>query len=120
MTPAHVPLSPSNETTCLATGKTVVSGGTWVDTNGDNDTDAGEFVDYLLLVENVGTVTLESIVLTDGSAASEDISCVPSIPDSLMPGEGFECQATYTVSEAWSAAIAVGRREVKNVRKSPE
>lgn len=72
--------------------------GAWIDTNSDNDTDAGELVDYKLLVINVGTVTLDSIALTDGSVSSDDISCVPSMPDSLIPGEGFECEATYTVS----------------------
>ncbi|CAN0544480.1 unnamed protein product, partial [Ectocarpus sp. 12 AP-2014] len=50
-----------------------------------------------LLVINVGTVTLNSVVLTDGSVTSEGVSCESGIPDSLLPGEGFECQATYTI-----------------------
>lgn len=70
----------------------------WVDTNGDNDTDAGEFVEYLLHVVNMGTVTLDSILLTDGSVDENDVTCLPSVPDSLVPGEGFECRASYTVS----------------------
>lgn len=79
----------------------MVGGGSWVDSNGDEDTDAGELIVYQLLVVNVGTVTLNSIVLTDGSVTSEGVSCESGIPDSLLPGEGFECEATYTVSRAF-------------------
>lgn len=79
-----------------------MDGGKWVDANGDKDADAGEHVVYQLLVVNVGTVTLDSIVLTDGSVTSEEVSCEPAIPDSLMPGEGFKCHSTYTVSETCS------------------
>ncbi|CAM9230892.1 unnamed protein product [Scytosiphon promiscuus] len=50
-----------------------------------------------LLVVNVGTVTLGSIALTDGSVTSEGISCESGMPDTLIPGEGFECHATYTL-----------------------
>lgn len=85
--------------TSRAAAKTVMNGA-WIDTNGDKDTDAGEFVEYQLLVVNVGTVTLNSIALIDGSVYSEDISCVPSLPNSLIPGEDFKCEATYMVSEA--------------------
>lgn len=79
-----------------------MNGGTWVDTNGDGDTDVGEHVVYQLLVVNVGTVTLDSIVLTDESVTSEGISCEPSIPASLMPGESFMCHSTYMVSKSSS------------------
>ncbi len=80
------------------TGKTVVNGGQWVDNNGDGDSDAGEHVVYQLLIVNVGTVTLDSINLVDGAVTSEGVTCDPSIPDSLLPREAFDCRATYTVS----------------------
>lgn len=86
--------------TYLPIGKTVVDGDKWVDANGDKDADAGELLVYQLLVVNVGTVTLDSIILTDGSVTSGGVSCEPAIPDFLMPGEGFECHSTYTVSRA--------------------
>ncbi|CAN0061568.1 unnamed protein product, partial [Hapterophycus canaliculatus] len=76
---------------------TVIDGGTWLDTNGDGIANAGEPIVYQLLVVNVGTVTLESIVLTDGSVTSEGVLCESGIPDALIPGEGFECHATYTL-----------------------
>lgn len=85
------------------TGKTETDGGSWLDTNGDNVTDAGELIVYQLLVVNVGTVTLDSIVLTDGSVASEGVSCESGMPDALIPGQGVECHATYTVSESVDA-----------------
>jgi len=75
-----------------------VNGGQWVDNNGDGDSDAGEHVVYQLLVENVGTVTLDSINLTDEAVTSEGVTCDPSIPDYLSPGQAFDCRATYTVS----------------------
>lgn len=79
-----------------------MNGGQWVDNNGDEDSDAGEHVVYQLLVVNVGTVTLNSINLIDGSVTSEGVTCDPSIPDYLIPGEAFDCRATYTVSAALS------------------
>lgn len=91
-----------------------MNGGNWVDTNGDGDADAGEHVVYQLLVVNVGTVTLDSIVLTDGSVTSEGVSCEPAIPDSLMPWESFTCHSTYTVSETctcWIFGRDIGRWE---------
>lgn len=78
-------------------GKSVVDGERWVDTNGDGDADADEVVVYQLLVKNIGTVTLNSIVLSDGAVNKDRISCDPSLSDSLAPGEGFKCHATYTV-----------------------
>lgn len=78
-------------------GKSVVDGERWVDTDGDGDADADEVVVYRLLVKNIGTMTLRSIVLSDGAVDRDRISCDPSLPDSLAPEEGFECHATYTV-----------------------
>lgn len=78
-------------------GKSVVDGERWVDTNGDGDADADEVIVFRLLVNNIGTVTLRSIVLSDGAVDRDRISCDPSLPDSLAPEEGFKCHATYTV-----------------------
>lgn len=96
------------------TGKTVVNGGKWVDANGDEDADAGEHVVYQILAVNVGTVTLHSIVLTDGSVTSKGVSCEPAIPESLMPGEGFTCHATYMVSEACSSSVSNAMKRLQN------
>lgn len=77
----------------------MVDGEGWIDTNGDGDAGAGEFVDYQLLVKNIGTVTLTSIVLEDGAVNSDRITWKPSVPDSLVPGQIFECHAKYTVRQ---------------------
>lgn len=66
-----------------------------IDTNGDGDTDAGEIVEYKLVIRNVGTVTLNSIELDD--VASDELLCDPAVPVILPPGQGFSCAANYTV-----------------------
>ncbi|MGW8954338.1 DUF7507 domain-containing protein [Streptomyces sp. NPDC055709] len=71
-------------------------------------TDAGQEVDYSLLVTNTGNVTLTAVDVTEtaftGSGANPAVSCPRT---TLAPGESMRCTATYTVTQTDINAGAV-------------
>ncbi len=60
-----------------------------------NGPDAGDTVDYTLVVTNTGTTTLDDVAVTDALLA--DLDCAPG---TLEPGDSATCAGTHTLTQA--------------------
>ena len=70
----------------------------------------GDTITYTYSVENIGTVTLTSVIVTDNHAGLSAISCTPAQGSSLAPGATMTCTATYIVTQA-----DVGAGQIDNI-----
>jgi uncharacterized repeat protein (TIGR01451 family) len=93
------PVSPPSTVTVPspAAGKlTLVKSAHAVDVNGDGVTDAGDRIDWSLLVTNTGTATVTDIKVSDPTAGA--VTCPAT---SLAPGKSMTCTApSHTVTDA--------------------
>jgi uncharacterized repeat protein (TIGR01451 family) len=61
---------------------------------------AGDSVHYTMTAANTGTVTLHGVSVSDPMAGLSPITCTPSAPATLAPGDTVSCGADYTVTQA--------------------
>jgi uncharacterized repeat protein (TIGR01451 family) len=59
--------------------------------------DAGDKVDYTLTASNVGNTTLTNVTVSDPKLGT--LSCSPTQPATLAPGEKLECTGEYTLTQ---------------------
>jgi hypothetical protein len=88
-------VTPIVQTPALAVTKVAVS---------DGPHELGSRVRYRIVAANVGNVTLDDVVVNDSKA--DAVSCTPSTPTSLSPGDEITCVARKRVTES---DIAAGR-----------
>ena len=67
-----------------------------VDETGTYD-EVGDVIEYSIVVENTGNVTLHDVVVTDAQVT--DLECTPTTPVDLAPGESITCTASHTVTQ---------------------
>ncbi len=60
---------------------------------------AGDVVTYMYTGENDGTVTIESVSITDPMSGLSSLNCTPAAGANLAPGATMTCTATYTVTQ---------------------
>ena len=66
--------------------------------DGGDGLQAGDVIDYTITVTNTGNVTVSGIVVIDGDLPN--LSCTPSEPATLAPGESMACTGTYVLTQA--------------------
>ena len=96
----------------LADDETVTSSGTPVLTLQKSASPltyiAGDVVTYTFFAANQGTVTLSDVSITDtGLVGLSALTCTPTAPATLAPGEALQCSATKTMTQAETDAGAV-------------
>ncbi|MCP4305877.1 MAG: DUF11 domain-containing protein [bacterium] len=69
------------------------------DEDGSGGISIGDTLTYGFVATNDGDVTLSAVRITDPLAGLSALSCAPSQPASLAPGETITCSATYTVTQ---------------------
>ena len=78
----------------LSIDKTV----TGVDTAGNGALDtAGEIIGYSIVATNNGNVTLTNVTVTDPLIGT--LSCAPTQPATLAPGEAITCTGSYAITQ---------------------
>ena len=60
--------------------------------------DAGDRIVYTLTATNSGNTTLTGVTVTDTKAGA--LSCTPTQPATLLPGEHITCTGSYTLTQA--------------------
>lgn len=94
-----------------------VNGETWVDGDGNGDCDPGEGIEYVIDVQNVGTVTLGDTTLSD-DLLGDFVDCgVFSQGGYLAPNTSMTCTGTYQVgrrtvdkeSAAWESLFGFAK-----------
>jgi uncharacterized repeat protein (TIGR01451 family) len=60
----------------------------------------GEVITYTYRATNAGNVTLKDVLIDDPLKGLSALSCAPSQPTTLAPGEELTCTATYTTTQA--------------------
>lgn len=74
------------------------------DVNRNNQTDAGDQIEYSAVITNTGTVTLTdvrlSIEMMSPAATSPVFNCTPRSPATLAPGRTVGCVGDYTIKLA--------------------
>ncbi len=72
------------------------------DDNANGLADAGETIDYTMVVTNTGDVTLADVTLTSTLPDNGDqgLDCTPANPASLEQGQAMVCTGQYTVSQS--------------------
>ena len=96
--PANAPVTDSASETVL-TGQP--AGITIVKTATPNSGVAlGDEVTYELAVTNSGGLTLHGVDVTDPLTGLSAVTCTPTAPATLDPGDTMDCSATYTVTQA--------------------
>ncbi|MFD5600822.1 hypothetical protein ACFWHR_12300 [Leucobacter sp. NPDC058333] len=72
------------------------------DTNGNGITDEGDVIHYSILTTNAGDARLSDVTVSDQLAAPAgpalSLSCTPTIPATLAPGDTINCVADYMVT----------------------
>jgi uncharacterized repeat protein (TIGR01451 family) len=65
---------------------------------------AGQTITYTMTATNTGNVTLTGVAITEGSftgaGALSGLTCTPTQPATLAPGQSLACTASYTVTQA--------------------
>ena len=74
-----------------------VVGETWIDDDGNGVCDPGEGIDYVMLVGNAGTVTLNDVQLSDDLVRDRANCGDTPQGGSLRPKAGMACTGTYQV-----------------------
>ena len=59
----------------------------------------GDVITYTYTATNNGNVTLTSVSVTDPQPGLSALSCTPSAPTTLAPGQGLTCTATRAVTQ---------------------
>jgi uncharacterized repeat protein (TIGR01451 family) len=57
-----------------------------------------DVIHYTITATNTGNVTLHNVVVTDSQVS--DLSCDPSTPVDLAPGDSIDCTASHTITQA--------------------
>lgn len=64
---------------------------------------AGDTLTYSFVVTNTGTTTLSDLDLSEvdftGTGELSEFDCGSGVPETLAPGQSFECTATYQVTD---------------------
>lgn len=69
----------------------------WIDNDGDGDCDPGEGVEYIVFVQNTGTITMSDLQVSDG-LLGESLDCGESPAGGyLAPKSSITCTGTYQV-----------------------
>lgn len=89
-----------------------VIGETWIDDDGNGICDPGEGIEYVMLVQNSGTVTLSDIELSDDLIRDEaDCGTAPE-GGSLAPGGGMTCTGMYQVRLEECSTMMASRQNI--------
>ena len=59
----------------------------------------GDIINYTMVVENTGNVTVTAITIDDPNADAGSIACVPALPFVLTVGASANCTATHTITQ---------------------
>ena len=70
------------------------------DEDGSGDVTLGDTLTYEFVATNTGNVTLLNVEITDPFPGLSVLSCTPTQPATLAPGETLTCTATYMVTQA--------------------
>ncbi len=66
----------------------------------NTDVNVGEAIEYVVVVENTGSVTVDKVEVTDPLPGLSAFDCSPPTPTSMAPGDTMKCVAKYTVTQA--------------------
>jgi uncharacterized repeat protein (TIGR01451 family) len=103
------------------------------DGNGNAKLDAGDAIDYAIVVTNTGTVSLNQVTVLDElaspAAPDPEVSCTPGAGATLAAGDVMNCTASYVVTaadvdegtvtnSAWATAVTTGQQPVSSNRSS--
>ena len=70
------------------------------DEDASGDISLGDTLTYSFAASNTGDVTLSAVRVVDPLPGLSAITCTPSQPAALAPGEGMTCTATYSVTQS--------------------
>ncbi len=68
------------------------------DEDGSGTVNLGDTLTYTITTTNTGNVTLNNVTVADSLIAN--LTCNPTIPATLAPGEQIVCTGTYTITQA--------------------
>lgn len=66
----------------------------------NNGPDAGDVIQYTLLVENTGATIIRNVILNDTSFEFSSLTCVPSPPVNISPGDNVTCIYNHTLTQS--------------------
>jgi uncharacterized repeat protein (TIGR01451 family) len=88
---------PVNTAPALALDKSLQSN---ADEDGSGGVTVGDTLTYQFVATNTGDQTLTNVTITDPLPGLSALSCTPTQPSTLAPGESMTCTATYVVTQA--------------------